>query len=173
MCERGMIQQRDGVSVFCQCSERPGIRWGGSKGTHRQFSSLGMGISISSMRRPFVPAVACRKTNHACPQLTLLFTHTGMPPDNGNGTCTLSEEDTPMLKDPIKLHTPVEYKPWLPIKDAIKLLLLIDFFSVAVIMSLLSSYFKDLNIRYVQAGRFFEQLLSAVVASTLRCPLEA
>ncbi|CAN0070555.1 unnamed protein product [Scytosiphon promiscuus] len=80
-----------------------------------------------------------------------------MPPDDGNGACIVSEEETPMLKDPVKLSTPVEFKAGytrrlLPIKDAVKLLLLIDFVSVATIMPLLSSYFKDLNISPEQYG---------------------
>ncbi|CAM9872161.1 unnamed protein product, partial [Hapterophycus canaliculatus] len=79
-----------------------------------------------------------------------------MPPDDENGACILSEEETPLLKDPITRSTPVEFKAGysrrLPIKDAIKLLFLIDFVSVATIMPLLSSYFKDLNISPEQYG---------------------
>lgn len=84
-----------------------------------------------------------------------------MPPDHRDGAAALSEEETPMLKSPVKLSTFVEYKAGspgrLPVKDAIKLVLLIDFVSVATIIPLLSSYSKDLDIRWVLAGRSSEQ----------------
>lgn len=81
-----------------------------------------------------------------------------MPPDGTNEACPTSGEETPMLKKDVGAadlsdarsssggkNTQRRYR--LPAKHAVKLLVFLDMFAVALVVPLLSSYFRDLNIR--------------------------
>lgn len=83
-----------------------------------------------------------------------------MPPDGMKDACpSPSEEETmPMLTKDVG-HAAVDLssggstqqRRWrfkrLPVKHAVKLLVFIDMFAVAIVISLMTTYFKDLNIR--------------------------
>lgn len=81
-----------------------------------------------------------------------------MPPDGSSDAClaTSEEETDPMLKKKDVGDTAADLivdaqQRWryklLPVKDIIKLLVFIDMLAVAIVTSLMTTYFKDLNIR--------------------------
>lgn len=85
-----------------------------------------------------------------------------MPPDGTSDACpTTSEEDEtrPMLQQVVGdaaadlSRCPTQQKLLgfkrlsLPVKHAIKVLVFIDMFAVAIVLSMMTTYFKDLNIR--------------------------
>lgn len=82
-----------------------------------------------------------------------------MPPEEKIDVCPAAEgETTPMLgithaEDLEPLLPERKQQPrWcrLETKHVVKLLVLVDMFSVALVVPLLSSYFRDLSIRYVR-----------------------
>lgn len=81
-----------------------------------------------------------------------------MPPEGATETCTPEEGDkVPLmgvneaervdlvLGPEQAMHRSVKRR--VPIKDAVKVLVFLDMLSVALVVPLLSSYFRDLNIR--------------------------
>lgn len=97
-----------------------------------------------------------------------------MPPDGKSDTAcpTTSEEDEtmPMLQKDVsssdaaaaadltssstqqqQQRTIWRFKRFpLPVKHAIKVLVFVDMFAVAIVLSMMTTYFKDLNIRWVR-----------------------
>lgn len=81
-----------------------------------------------------------------------------MPPDGGSDARVSGGVDQSRPKDkeaksaadrPAKKTTITSR---LPIKDAVKLLVFLDMLSVALVVPLLSAYFRDLNIRCGRAA---------------------
>lgn len=65
------------------------------------------------------------------------------------GATDASHESDPEFKDTMSCppNGARRSRTLLPIEDAVKLLVFLDMFSVSLVTSLLSSYFRDLNIR--------------------------
>ncbi|CAM9471175.1 unnamed protein product [Ectocarpus fasciculatus] len=76
-----------------------------------------------------------------------------MPPDSRSDASAPSEEEVPLLKG-VDVEGP--RKPFsigaIHIKDVVKVLLFVDMLSVALVVPLLSSYFRDLSISTEQYG---------------------
>lgn len=76
-----------------------------------------------------------------------------MPPEGSSDAYPGQEETMPMLTEKAKgdaQDRPSHKQPrWHPLeaKHVVKLLVLVDMFSVALVVPLLSSYFRDLSIR--------------------------
>lgn len=82
-----------------------------------------------------------------------------MPPEGATEACAPVEGDkaplmgvdeaerVDLVVGPEKAMMPIPIKRRVPIKDAVKVLVFLDMLSVALVVPLLSSYFRDLDIR--------------------------